>query len=317
MDKETFRMKSIKSVQNLCSQLLIGFVLICCLLPGKLHAGDLDKIRDHGVLRHLGIPYANFVRVTEQGADGLDVELMQLFAQHLGVRYELVTTSWSGVFSDLTGELIATDGDNIKVVGNTPIKGDIIANGLTILPYRQKIVEFSVPTFPTGVWLVARSDSTIKPIRPTGDIVQDIQQVRTLLPGRSVLSMKNTCLDPDLYDLDRTGAEIRYYTKSQMLDEIAPAVLDGMAETTLLDIPDALIALQKWPGDIKVIGPISPYQQMGVAVTKDAEQLLAEFNRFFEKIWRNGDYHRLVEKYYPSVFLYLDNFFQQETGDKS
>ena len=310
-------MKPIKSAHNLYSQLLIGVVMICCLLPVKLHAGDLDMIRERGVLRHLGIPYANFVRVTEQGADGLDVELMQLFAKHLGVRYELITTSWSEVFGDLTGKLNAPDGDNIKVAGNTPIKGDIIANGLTILPYRLKIVDFSIPTFPTGVWLVARSDSTVKPITPIGNIDQDIAQVKALLVGHSVLSMKNTCLDPDLYDLDRTGAEIRYYTKSQMLDEIAPAVLDGMAETTLLDIPDALIALQKWPGEIKVIGPISPSQQMGVAVTKDAEQLLAEFNRFFRQIWDNGTYRQLVEKYYPSVFLYLDDFFQQKAGDKS
>ena len=105
-----------------------------------------------GVLRHIGIPYANFVRDTAQGPDGVDVELMQRFAAHLGVRYEWVSTTWSKVFGDLTGRNVrAVNGSEVEVIGETGIRGDIIANGLTILPWREKVVDFSHPTFPTGV----------------------------------------------------------------------------------------------------------------------------------------------------------------------
>jgi membrane-bound lytic murein transglycosylase MltF len=48
-------------------------------------AGDLADVKARGVLRHLGIPYANFV--TGSG-DGLDVEVMRRFAAYLGVKYE-------------------------------------------------------------------------------------------------------------------------------------------------------------------------------------------------------------------------------------
>jgi len=120
--------------------------------------------------------------------------------------------------------------------------------------------------------------------------------------------MKDTCLDPKLYDLQATGAVIRYST-SEFLGEIAPEVINGSAEITLFDIPDALIVLQRWPGDIKVIGPVSPEQVMGVAVAKDSPELLREFNTFFDQIWEDGSYKRMVEKYYLSVFLYLSNFF--------
>ncbi len=308
-------MKETRLAAKRHGKLLIGIAIICFFMPIKLHATELDDIRARGVLRHLGVPYANFVRETATGTDGLDVELMQLFAKHLGVRYELVKTSWSEVFGDLTGNLIETNGGVVTTVGSTEIKGDIVANGLTILPYRQKIVDYSIPTFPTGVWLVARSDSAIKPIKPSGNIDQDILQVKTVLAGRSVLSMKNTCLDPDLYNLASTGADIRYYTASQLLNEIAPAVIDGVAETTLLDIPDALIALQKWPGEVKIIGPISPHQLMGVAVAKNSSELLIEFNKFFRSCWENGTYKQLVNKYYPSIFLYLDDFFTQKLGE--
>jgi len=288
--------------------LFIVLVLFYSFLPVTIFATDLDEIRQRGVLRHLGIPYASFVRLNAHGPDGLDVKLMQLFAKHLGVRYELVETSWPEVFADITGHRMKIENDVIKILETVPIKGDIVANGLTVLPDRQKMVDYSTPTFPTGVWLIARAGATIKPITPTGNLNKDIQQVKNLLKGHTVLTMKDTCLDPNLYDLQATGAVIRYST-SKFLGDIASEVVNGSAEITLLDIPDALIALQRWPGDIKVIGPVSPEQVMGVAVAKDSPELLREFNTFFEQIWEDGSYKRMVEKYYPSVFLYLSSFF--------
>jgi len=84
------------------------FILFCftivfwSLIAGSLsRAQDLADIQKAGVLRHLAIPYANFY--TGRAGDGLDVELTQGFAKELGVRYQLVETSWTTVFGDLTG----------------------------------------------------------------------------------------------------------------------------------------------------------------------------------------------------------------------
>ncbi len=294
----------------------VRIAVICCFLPATIWAADLEEIRKRGSIRHLGIPYANFVRETDDGIDGLDVELMRHFAAHLHVRYETVTTTWARAFADLTGKTVEVDGDDVRTVGAAPVRGDILANGLTVLPWRQKMVDYSTPTFPTGVWLVARAGSTIKPIEPAGDMIRDIAKVKELLSGRTVLTMRGTCLDPTLYDLASTGADIRYFTASPLLDDIAPAIIEGAAEATLLDIPDALIALQKWPGEIKIVGPLSERQIMGVAVAKGSEDLLEEFNRFFARYWNDGKYKLLVEKYYPSVFLYLGDFFELELPEK-
>jgi ABC-type amino acid transport substrate-binding protein len=246
----------------------------------------------------------------------LDVELMRQFANHLGVAYEWVETSWSTAISDLIGQKVEpTDDCEVRVSGQTEIRGDIIANGLTILPWRKQVVSYSTPTFPTGVWLIARADSQIKPIIPSGDIQTDIKQVKGLISGRSVLTMNGTCLDPRLYDLASTQADIRYHTASESLDDIAPAIMDGVAETTLLDIPDALVALQQWPGDIKVIGPLSEPQLMAVAVPKTSLELLEEFNQFFKKCRASGAYDELVRKYYPSIYLYMGDFFKMKKGE--
>ena len=138
---------------------VVSMLIFCCFIASLTRASDLAEIRQRGVLRHLGVPYAHFVIATEKGAEGLDVELMQLFAKHLGLRYQWIETSWSDVISDLSGKKVQQDGDTVTVTGETIIRGDIIANGLTILPWREKLVTYSKPTFPTGVWLVSRIDS--------------------------------------------------------------------------------------------------------------------------------------------------------------
>jgi ABC-type amino acid transport substrate-binding protein len=284
--------------------ILSAFWLVACLIR-PLQADDLPDIKKRGVLRHLGVPYANFI---SGAGDGLDVELMQLFAHHIGVRYEYVKTSWSTLITDLTGLKYKLTKDGLEITGKAAVKGDIIANGFTKLSWRQQIVDFSTPTFPTQVWLVARADSTMQPIHPSNNVSEDIAKVRQLLSQRVVLGVANTCTDPILYCLDEVGAKPRTFQGT--LNELAPAIIHGVAEATILDVPDALVALEKWPGRIKVIGPITPQQEMGSGFSKNAPLLRAAFNTFFEMCRANGTYRRLVEKYYPSVFLFFPEFFE-------
>jgi ABC-type amino acid transport substrate-binding protein len=285
------------------------FAILLTISTKFTFGADLPEIKKRGVLRHLGVPYANFV--TGSG-DGLDVELIQLFAKHLGVRYEYVPTCWKDVIGDLTGKKVNPKGDDVEVLGNVPVKGDIIANGFTILPWRQKVVKYSAPTFPTQVWLIARADFTIKPIQPTGAIDRDIHAVKALLKGHSILGMAHTCLEPSLYGLDKIGA--RPISFSGTLNDLVPAVINGDAETCILDVPDTLIALEKWPGRIKVIGPVCPMQEMGCAFAETSPLLLEAFNRFFEKFKKEDAYLDLVGKYYPTVFGYYPDFFDNRVG---
>jgi len=128
------------------------------------------------------------------------------------------------------------------------------------------------------------------------------------MKGRSVLSMENTCLDPRLYNLSATGAKI-VCTKGQ-LNDMAPALLKGDAEMTILDVPDALIALQKWPGKLKIIGPVSDKQQMAPAFAKEAPQLRDAYNQFLAKVRKDGTYMKLVNKYYPTARSFFPDFFK-------
>ena len=288
--------------------LILAAAIVFPAAGSDVWGGDLEEILKAGKLRHLGIPYANFV--TDDRA-GLDVELMQLFAARLGVAYEFVETNWQDVVSDLTGKVVKPMGEDVEIVGERPVRGDIIATGFTILPWRKKIVDFSRPTFPTGVWLIARADSALQPIKPTGDISEDINAVKGALQGKSVLALKDSCLDPNLYGMSETGAEVKLFPSDRNLNEMIPAVMARNADTTLMDVPVALIALEKWPGEIKVVGPISPPQEMACAFPKSSVNLRRAFDDFFLQCETDGTYERLVRKYYPSVFSYYGDFFKK------
>lgn len=283
-------------------------IFLLLFLCGSVAAYDLDQIKKAGVLRHLGVPYANFV--TGSG-DGLDVELIKGFADYLGVEYRFIATDWRRVFGDLNGHNAKRNEEgHAELLDAVPIKGDVAANGMTILAWRAEIVDFSRPTFPSGVWLMAKARSDIRPIKPSGLASEDISLVKRVLKGRSVLALESTCLDPGLYGLKKTGADVRLLGKGQNLNEMAPAMLKGQAETTILDVPDALIALEKWPGELKVIGPVSGKQEMAPAFRKGSPILRQAFNDYFDKIFKDGSYTKLVRKYYPAVFFHFADFFQ-------
>ncbi|MCK5295773.1 MAG: amino acid ABC transporter substrate-binding protein [Alphaproteobacteria bacterium] len=287
----------------------ISFVLaiFSIAIPSAMASGDLADIKEKGVLRHLGVPYANFI--TGSG-DGLSVEVMQLFSKRIGVKYEYVKTSWGTVINDLVGKKIKSIGEDVKILGETPIRGDVINNGLTILPWRQKVVDYSIPTFPSQVWLITRADSILKPIKPSGDINRDIKSVKAMLSGKTVLGKVGTCLDPALYHLEEVGAKTASFGGN--LNDLAPAIISNAADAAILDVPDALVALEKWSGQILVLGPVSKPQMMGVGFRKSSPNLRKEFNRFLSEIWKNGTYIKLVKKYYPAVFDYYPEFFQRE-----
>jgi ABC-type amino acid transport substrate-binding protein len=289
---------------SLCAACL-GHPLVVRAGEGDL---DLAQVKQAGVLRHLGVPYANFV--TGSG-DGMSIELMRGFAKHLGVRYEYVPAEWATVIPDLIGRQVAVREGKAELGEPTPIRGDVIANGLTNLAWRRQVLDFSDPVFPTQVWLLARADDPLRPIKASGTIESDIAQARALLDQRRVLCKARTCLDPGLFDLEGAGATPSPFAGS--LNELAPAMIAGEADNTILDVPDAVIAMAKWPGRIKILGPMCKPQVMGVGFRKSAPQLRQAFNAYLAQCRADGSYLRLVRQYYPSITDYFPDFFEAAT----
>jgi ABC-type amino acid transport substrate-binding protein len=280
-------------------------LLATLVLTATALAGDLDDVKARGVLRHIGLPYANF---NTGFGDGMEAELTKLFAKSLGVKYEFVQSDWGPIVQDLIGKKVKVANGKAELLEDAPIRGDIIANGFTVIPWRQQVVNFSIPTFPNQIWLVARTDSPVRPIKPTKNIEKDIALTKALMKDHSVLSLEKTCLDPALYKLSETGATVIYFQGK--LNEIAPAMLNKEADMTILDVPDALVALDKWKGKIKILGPVSDRQQMAAGFAKDSPKLLEAYNTFIKKAQHDGTYLALIKKYYPTAPTYFPEFFK-------
>ncbi len=292
-----------KSFTQRCLAAVAMLLSLSCM---PVFADDLADIKARGELRHLGINYANFV--TGAG-DGFDVELVQGFAKHIGVKYKLVPTDFVSVIRDLLGKDVVRQGDQVDLQGDFPVKGDMIATGFTVLPWREKVLLYSAPTFPSQVLLVARADSPDKPIKGSADLDADIAETKAMIGSKSVLVMEKTCLDPANYGLKGKGIDLRMYTKSANLNEMVPALIKGDADFSLLDVPDAILDLQRWAGKIKVIGPISGHQELAAAFPKNSPDLRRAFDDYLLRLKADGSYDKLVDKYYPGIRRYFPDFF--------
>ena len=290
-------------IMRVARKWLIGLLLVALVSPAW---ADLKEIQERGELRHLGIRYANFV--TGAG-DGFDVELVQGFARKIGVDYTLVYSDFYHVIRDLLGKDVVRQGADVTLEGDYPVKGDMIATGFTVLPWREAVLLYSQPTFPSQVLLIARSNSLIAPIKGSSDLARDIDETKSIIGGNSLLVMERTCLDPGNYGLKGSGIDLKSYTKSTNLNEMVPALLNDEAELTLLDVPDAILDLRKWAGRIKVIGPISEHQELAAAFPKDAPELRAAFDEYLSEIKADGTYDELVDRYYPGIRRYFPDFF--------
>ena len=122
--------------------LLIG---LCLHLPASAQTNRLDDILARGVLR-VGTTgdYKPFSYRPNPSADfiGLDVELAGQLAKTLGVKLELVPTTWPSLMKDLGED-----------------RFDIAMGGVSISLERQKKAQFSIPYLRDGKTPIVRCEN--------------------------------------------------------------------------------------------------------------------------------------------------------------
>jgi hypothetical protein len=99
------------------------------------------------------------------------------------------------------------------------------------------------------------------------------------------------------------------------LNELPQALIAGETESILLDVADALIAMEKWTGKLKVIGLNLELQEMSVGFPMSYPELRQASDEFFERYARSGSYLQLVLKYYPNANVYFPDFFRKLGAD--
>lgn len=240
---------------------------------------DLDEIIRSGELVMLTFPHQEsiFARTDlSQGVpmprlggysdfQGIDVDLMKMFADNLGVELKIRPVSeprYAALIPDLLGG-----------------RGDLIASSLTITEERRQKVDFSQPYFEVYPVIVTRDESELS----TFDELN--HHVGVVTAGSSHEQR-----------LGRLGIEPATLVRVDFSIECFAAVLEGDADYTLADSLSARRFVDSEPG-LKVAFRLDGSDDYGFAVPKTSPKLLAALNRFLDEVHANGGIERVLAKH--------------------
>ncbi|MCG8455382.1 MAG: transporter substrate-binding domain-containing protein [Holophagales bacterium] len=243
----------------------------------------LEEIQRDGVLVLLTFPHqeSSFSRTNlDMGPmaklapashfEGIDVDLMTAFADHLGVELRVRPVS-EPRYSALIPELLAG-------------RGDLVASSFSITDERRREVEFSRPYFEVYRVVVTRGDSQVKGVEDLASAVASVTA--------------GSSHEQHLLGLGVPRASIMTVDFSQ---ETYMEVDEGRADYLLADSTSAKLILGRYP-DLEIAFRLSGADSYAVAVPPSAE-LLEPLDRFLEEMERSGELARIVAHYLQPAHL--------------
>ncbi len=238
-------------------------------------AVGLVAIRARGTLRVLTRNNGASYFVWHGRPRGFDYEMADLFAEKLGVRLEIIVPpNW---------------GDMIPMIQDG--SGDIAAAGITVTSERSKKVRFAKPYTLTHMRIVWGNGS--RKVKAPED-----------LSGRRVHVRMNSAYYRRLETLSRlfesTGRkpiDIVIEGESLETEQILEEVAAGRLPYTLCDQHICLENRAYLPN--LVVGPrVSDPQALAWALHRDAADLAAAIDQFFDDMRRDGTFQDIFARYY-------------------
>ncbi|WP_406362002.1 transporter substrate-binding domain-containing protein [Streptomyces sp. NBC_01579] len=213
------------------------------------------------------LPYAPFQSEKDGKVVGFDVSMIDLVAEDLGVKQEVVDKSF---------ETIKTGADlNASVC-------DVAAAGMTITDERKQNLDFSDPYFDATQALLAR-----KGVKAAS--VEDITEQKLKLGSQSSTTGEDFAHEH--------GADPQSFESS---DAELNGLRTGQVDVIVQDYP----VVQNWLKDpansakFEIVGNLDTGEQYGFAVRKDGNpKLLAAINQAIKDAKSDGTYKKLYEQW--------------------
>lgn len=257
--------------------LLIVPVLVACGPAEEEVSGDTEEdmedtdedMEDAGlgtVVVGMNAEYPPFESVDESGnIVGFDAEIIAAIADDQGFELELVNTRWDGIFTALaSGEF------------------DAVISAATITEERLETVDFSEPYFNAGQRIAVRA--------------ADAESITTLadLAGLKVGVQLGTT--GDILVSEEAGIEVVRYDE---ITQAFQALANGDVDAVVNDGPTSAEIIKSNPEfEIVLVGEPLSDEFYGIAVRKDAPEVLEAINAGLEAIRADGTYDAIYEKYF-------------------
>ncbi|OBS10915.1 membrane-bound lytic murein transglycosylase MltF [Acidihalobacter prosperus] len=242
----------------------------------------LDRIKASGVLV---VATRNGPTTYYQGPDGptgFDYDLVEAFAHELGVKVKWV---FPDNFSDL-----------LPMVESGRV--DMVAAGIAITPGRAERVRFG-PAYQT-----IRQEVIYRAGEPRPRSVSD-------LIGKRLAVIAGSSFETRLRQLKKKYPQLGWQAESDTdIEELLYQVATGKLDYTLDDSNDVTLNRRFYP-QIAVAFSIGSPQKLAWAFRRDDDSSLYHAAKaFFAKIEKNGELHRITERYYGHArsFDYVGTF---------
>src|SRR6056297_1631921 len=257
-------------MKNNVLNIFVVVVLALLLIGGNVMAQDsLAEIKEKGkMVVGLDDSFPPMGFRDESGEIvGFDIYLAKDAAKGMGVEVEFKAVDWDGVILSLKNGMI-----------------DVIWNGLTITPEREKSIDFSQPYLENSQSIVVQADSNIETKKDLADKVVGIQL------GSSAVSAVES--EPEVLD---TFEELRKFSNNT---EALMDLQTGRVQAVVLDVIVGRYYISQRPGQFKVLKDDFGGEKYGVGVRDGADSFRKALNSALDEMIADGTAAEISQKWF-------------------
>ena len=201
---------------------------------------------------------------------GFDIDMMNAFAQELGVKTKMIDTKWEGIIPSLQAK-----------------KFDVIVSGMTITEERKKVILFSDGYYKAGLSVLVAAKNIGK-VKAVADLDAPQYQVATKLGTTGDIYATKNLKKAQLRKLDSES-------------DASTSVLLGKVDAFIYDKPYLSLFAQKNKGKVEMLSQTFTDEDFGLAARRADKELVAAFNAFLKKWKSSGAYDKAIQTHFVDM----------------
>ena len=254
-------------------KLLASLLLSACAFTGLSHAGVVDDAVKRSTLRvGMDPTYMPFEMTNKRGEIiGFEVDLLKAMSKAMGVKLELVSTSYDGIIPALL-----TD------------KFDMIGSGMTLTQERNLRINFSEPFIVVGQTLLIRKDLEGK-IKSYKDLNDGQYRITSKIGTTGEMVAKKLIAKAQYHGFDNE-------------QEAVMDVVNGKADAFIYDAPYNVVAVNKaGAGKLVYLEEPFTYEPLAFGLKKGDYDSINWINNWLHQIQKDGTYERIHAKWFKNT----------------
>ncbi|SHL19565.1 transporter substrate-binding domain-containing protein [Phytopseudomonas punonensis] len=254
-------------------KLVASLLLSVCAFTGIAQAGVIDDAVKRGTLRvGMDPTYMPFEMTNKRGEIiGFEVDLLKAMTKAMGVKLELVSTSYDGIIPALL-----TD------------KFDMIGSGMTLTQERNLRINFSEPFIVVGQTLLIRKELADK-VKSYKDLNSADYRITSKIGTTGEMVAKKLISQAKYSGFDNE-------------QEAVMDVVNGKADAFIYDAPYNVVAVNKaGAGKLVFLDQPFTFEPLAFGLKKGDYDSINWINNWLHQIREDGTYDRIHAKWFKST----------------